>query len=92
MPPLPRHYGSDHRATYLNGPFGQNRTPDRKPRRAYERAEWDKIGQTVQAALEPLPIIGSEEELEQAVNISKAGGDLQSPAPVRFEPLLSSSD
>jgi hypothetical protein len=33
----------------------------------YERAEWEKMGQTVQAALQLLLEIRSKEELEQAV-------------------------
>ncbi|EGD99960.1 hypothetical protein TESG_08624 [Trichophyton tonsurans CBS 112818] len=60
-------YGSDHRATYSEWSLRPDRAADAKPRRAYERANWEKIGQAVQEALDPLPEIGSREELEQAV-------------------------
>jgi hypothetical protein len=60
-------YGSDHRATYSEWLLHPEHAADRKPRRMYERAEWEKIGQGVQAALQQPLEIRSKEDLERAV-------------------------
>jgi len=61
------HYGSDHRATYSEWSLHPERNADIKPRRAYQRADWEKIGLMVQRLMEPLPSITSGMELESAV-------------------------
>ena len=61
------HYGSDHRATYSEWSLYPERTVNRKPRRAFERADWGKIGPRLQSLLEPWPSINSESDLEAAV-------------------------
>jgi ribonuclease HI len=40
-------YGSDHRATYSEWSLKAHRNINAKPRKAYERANWDKIGAEV---------------------------------------------
>ena len=65
------HYGSDHRATYSEWSLHPERNADIKPRRAYQRADWEKIGLIVQRLMEPLPSI-----------ISEMVGDFRQVAPV----------
>ena len=49
------HYGSDHRATYTEWALYPEHRAEPKPKRAYERANWAKIGSMIQTTLEPWP-------------------------------------
>ncbi|KAI3045365.1 hypothetical protein CBS147353_11800 [Aspergillus niger] len=61
------HYGSDHRATYSKWSLQPARNTDRKPRKAYERADWRRIGESVQARTSQLTPIQTKPELDDAV-------------------------
>ncbi|GMG17056.1 unnamed protein product [Aspergillus oryzae] len=61
------HYGSDHRAVYSEWSLDPSRNAEREPRRAYDRADWKQIGESVQAQIAQTPPIHTEAELEGAV-------------------------
>ena len=46
-------YGSDHRATYSEWSLRTERKPTAAARKAYNRADWDKIGEAVLRQMEP---------------------------------------
>jgi hypothetical protein len=46
-------YGSDHRATYSEWSLRMRRNSTAKARKAYDRADWEKIGIEVKSAMEP---------------------------------------
>lgn len=48
-------YGSDHRATLSEWNIRPRRNPSRTVKKAYDRADWDKIGREVQQKIEPWP-------------------------------------
>lgn len=60
------HYGSDHRATYSEWSLHPELKPDPKPKRNFDRADWEKIGLTVQTLMSPRPTISSGSDLELA--------------------------
>lgn len=60
-------YGSDHRATYSEWKLqAQVRAPT-KPRKAYDRAEWDKIGDDVNQQMGPWKDIKTRPALDAVV-------------------------
>jgi Endonuclease-reverse transcriptase/Reverse transcriptase (RNA-dependent DNA polymerase) len=61
------HYGSDHRATYSEWSIHPELKPDSKPKRNFNRADWEKIGLMVQTLMSPWPVISSDSDLELAV-------------------------
>jgi ribonuclease HI len=61
------HYGSDHRATYSEWSLHPELKPDSKLKRNFDRADWEKIGLTVQTLMNPWPTISSDSDLELAV-------------------------
>ncbi|KAI3033203.1 hypothetical protein CBS76997_11321 [Aspergillus niger] len=62
------HYGSDHRGTYSEWSLQPEQTRKPKPRRAYDRADWARVGQTIMRSINPQLRIQSERDLDQAVN------------------------
>ena len=62
-------YGSDHRATtFSEWNLQPELRPNQKPRRAFERADWEKIGKMIQTKIGRRPDIGSVAQLEQTIN------------------------
>jgi hypothetical protein len=51
-------YRSDHQATFSEWNIQPELNPKEKPRKAYERADWEKIGKTIQAIMDPSLISG----------------------------------
>ncbi|KAI3040862.1 hypothetical protein CBS147352_9731 [Aspergillus niger] len=62
------HYGSDHRGTYSEWSLQPEQTRKPKPRRAYDRADWARVGQTIMRSINPQLRIQSERDLDQAVD------------------------
>ncbi|KAI2812362.1 hypothetical protein CBS115989_10532 [Aspergillus niger] len=60
-------YGSDHRATYSEWSLRMPRNPDTKPRKAYERADWEKIGWDIWASMRPWETPDTIETLDATV-------------------------
>lgn len=60
-------YGSDHRATYSEWNLRTQRNPAAKPRKAYDRADWEKIGREVWRLMRPWETPNTIETLDAAV-------------------------
>lgn len=60
-------YGSDHRGVYSEWSLQPQYRPDPKPRRAYDRADGEKIGLAVKTAIEPQDTIRNNRDLELTV-------------------------
>ncbi|KAJ5808858.1 hypothetical protein N7474_010127 [Penicillium riverlandense] len=60
-------YGSDHRATYSEWDLQAKRHVTTKPRRAYDRADWDKIGEEVRLQTESWPAPTTTTTLDEIV-------------------------
>ena len=50
------HYGSDHQAVYSEWSLNPSRNAERKPRRAYDRADWERIGESETQITQSPPI------------------------------------
>jgi hypothetical protein len=61
------HYGSAHQASYSEWSLHPKLKPDSKPKRNFDRADWEKIGLTVQTSMNPWPTISSDTGLGLAV-------------------------
>jgi hypothetical protein len=61
-------YGSDHRATYSEWDLQPEMRREQRPRRAYERTEWERVGEMILASMTLLPRVDSEAQLDQLVN------------------------
>lgn len=61
-------YGSDHRGTYSEWDLRPERNETPKPKRAYDRADWAKIGTNLLQRLGRTPEIQSTPELEHEVS------------------------
>jgi hypothetical protein len=46
-------YGSDHRATFSEWNIRPELNPEEKPRKAYERAVWVKVGKMIHTTMDP---------------------------------------
>ncbi|THC88360.1 hypothetical protein EYZ11_012191 [Aspergillus tanneri] len=64
------HYGSDHRGTYSEWSLLPEQAVKPRPKRAYDRADWTKVGQSILSLvnLNPQPQILSPRDLDQAVD------------------------
>jgi ribonuclease HI len=60
-------YGSDHRATYSEWSLKPYHKPTAKTRKAYERADWDKIGAEVLQRIGPWKEIRTRPALDEIV-------------------------
>lgn len=60
-------FGSDHRGTYSEWNIQVQQCPERPPRKAYDRADWVKIGKRVQKEMTMVPPIETREHLDNAV-------------------------
>ncbi|KAF7118717.1 hypothetical protein CNMCM5793_008337 [Aspergillus hiratsukae] len=60
-------YGSDHRATYSEWSLKARHGPIAKTRKAYERADWDKIGAEVLLQMGPWKEIKTRPALDETV-------------------------
>jgi hypothetical protein len=60
-------YGSDHRGIYSEWSLYPGYRPDHKPKRAYDRADWEKIGLAVKATMDFQNTITNKRELELSV-------------------------
>jgi hypothetical protein len=60
-------YGSDHRGTLSEWDLQPRRNETPNPKRAYDQADWEKIGQDIQTQRTPLPSILNAADLDQAV-------------------------
>jgi hypothetical protein len=60
-------YGSDHRATYSEWSLKRYHRPNAKTRKAYERADWDKIGAEVLQRMGPWKAIKTRPALDEIV-------------------------
>lgn len=60
-------YGSDHRATYSEWKLQAQHNPTAKPRKAYDRADWTKIGEEVARKMEPWREIKTRPALDEIV-------------------------
>jgi ribonuclease HI len=60
-------YGSDHRATYSEWSLKPYHKPNAKTRKAYERADWDKIGAEVLLRMGPWKEIKTRPALDKVV-------------------------
>lgn len=60
-------YGSDHRATYSEWNLQAHRNINATPRKAYERANWDKIGAEVLQQMDPWKEIKTRPTLDAIV-------------------------
>ena len=60
-------YGSDHRATYSEWSLSAHHKPDAKPRKAYERANWGKVGAEVLQQMGPWKEIKTRPALDEIV-------------------------
>ncbi|KAJ8147384.1 hypothetical protein LV165_008823 [Aspergillus fumigatus] len=60
------HYGSDHRGTFSEWNLQPERNIDSKPKRAYDKANWTRIGQKILEVMGPLPRIHSNSDLDTA--------------------------
>jgi hypothetical protein len=61
------HYGSDHRGTLSEWNLQPEHNVGQKPKRAYDKADWAKIGQRILEVMGPLPKIHSTADLDRAV-------------------------
>jgi hypothetical protein len=61
-------YGSDHRGTYSEWDLQPDRNREPKPKRAYNRADWAKIGPSLLRLLGQTPEINSPRDLDYEVN------------------------
>lgn len=61
-------YGSDHRGTLSEWDMQLERRPETQPRRAYERADWAKIGQQIRRRLNEDAQIETPAQLDHAVD------------------------
>ncbi|EED16651.1 zinc knuckle domain protein [Talaromyces stipitatus ATCC 10500] len=61
-------YGSDHCRTYSEWDLQLERNKNPKPKRAYDRADWDKIGSALLELLGQGPEISSAADLDYEVN------------------------
>jgi hypothetical protein len=57
---------SDHRATYSEWDMRVQQLPERSPRRAYERADWDKTGTMIQRHMTGMLQLETKEKLNNA--------------------------
>ncbi|KXG45142.1 reverse transcriptase [Penicillium griseofulvum] len=60
-------YGSDHRATYSEWNLQPQSKPSTKARKAYERADWDRIGEEVTRQMSPWKDIKTRPALDRIV-------------------------
>ena len=60
-------YGSDHRATYSEWSLHAHHKPNAKPRKAYERANWGKIGAEVLQQMGPWKEVRTRPALDEIV-------------------------
>ena len=60
-------YGSDHSATYSEWSLQPLRNRKARDRRAYDRANWDKIGTQLRLQMEPCPAMTTRPELDRTV-------------------------
>lgn len=60
------HYGSDHRGTFSEWNLQPERNVDSKPKRAYDKANWARIGQKILEVMGPLPGVHSNSDLDTA--------------------------
>ncbi|CAG8068633.1 unnamed protein product, partial [Penicillium nalgiovense] len=60
-------YGSDHRATYSEWNLQPRSRPNTKARKAYERADWTKIGEEVARQMNPWRQIKTRPTLDRVV-------------------------
>ncbi|KAI2756346.1 hypothetical protein DTO006G1_7986 [Penicillium roqueforti] len=60
-------YGSDHRATYSEWNLQAQRRPAAKAKKAYDRADWDKIAKEVLRQIGPWKEIQTRPALDEAV-------------------------
>ena len=60
-------YGSDHRATYSEWSLRTRSNPATKARKAYDRADWDKIGKEVQSLMGPWETPSTTQALDAIV-------------------------
>jgi ribonuclease HI len=66
-------YGSDHRATYSEWSLQIHRTNNKPPRKAYDRADWGKIGNEVISLMRKQTEMHSTHALDMAVeNLTKS--------------------
>jgi hypothetical protein len=63
-----KNYGSDHRGTYSEWYFQARRNPTTKPRKAYDRADWEKIGKEIQDLFERPGELDSTKALDTVVD------------------------
>ena len=61
-------YGSDHRATYSEWHMRVEQRPKRAPRKAYDRADWTKIGTISQHQMSRITQINTKEQLDDAAD------------------------
>ena len=61
-------FGSDHRATYSEWQMGVEQRPVRPPRKAYDRADWIKIGTAIQQQMQGITQIDTKEQLDEAAD------------------------
>ncbi|BAE66183.1 unnamed protein product [Aspergillus oryzae RIB40] len=61
------HYGSDHRGTYSEWSLQPKQNVKLKLKRAYDRADWTKVGQDILNLIDPQPRILSSQDLDQVV-------------------------
>jgi ribonuclease HI len=76
-------FGSDHRATYSEWDMRVQQRSERPPRRAYERADWAKIGSMIQRQMAGMPQLETKEQLDDAakslIAITTAAVDKHTP-------------
>jgi hypothetical protein len=60
-------YGSDHRATYSEWNLQAQCKPTTKPKKAFDRAEWNKIGEEVVRQIGPWKEIKTRPALDETV-------------------------
>lgn len=60
-------YGSDHLATYSEWNLQAQHNPIAKPRKAYDRADWSRIGEEVAQKMEPWKEIKTRSALDEIV-------------------------
>ena len=61
-------YGSDHRGTYLEWDLQPATRPEASPRKAFDRTDWNKVGQDVRAAVDNTEPIVSTTQLDTMVS------------------------
>lgn len=60
-------YGSDHRGTYSEWSLHPEQAKKPKPKRAYSRADWSRVGQTILREINQSPRIQTNRDLDHAV-------------------------